>query len=206
MASSTRIIVIWLVLTEPLSAVGQSATAAAATTAANQLAVGSEDTSPLRQSRWHLELTGSFLRESWDVNRVREQLVGATVVVGREIAPHWILGATTSLFHVAQEPLPGAFLPTWSVLLRRSLYKVGVTSVFADGGSGLSYASAPVPNQGTRFNFVSHLGIGVQRRLTQRVGLIARIRWLHLSNNGLNGRASNPDIQALGIDVGWQVH
>ena len=103
-------------------------------------------------------------------------------------------------------PFPGTFLPTWSVLLRRSLYEVGVTSVFADGGSGLSYASERVPDQGTRFNFVSHLGVGVKHRLTQRVGLIARIRWLHLSNNGLNGPASNPDIQALGVDVGWQVH
>ena len=161
---------------------------------------------PGGRRRWQFEVTGGFFLEAWDLNRFREKLFGGAVGFGRRVTRNWTVGIETSLLRVNQRPVGGAFLPAVSVLLRRSAFQVGDMAVFFEGGGGASYASNEVPHLGTRFNLVSQTGVGLVRPLTLRTDLVGGIRWVHVSNNSLDGRARNPDIQALGLYVGWRAH
>ena len=161
---------------------------------------------PDGRERWHLELTGRFFLEVWDLNLYKEQLVGGAITLSRQLTPNWTLGVETSLLHVNQEPIGDVLLPTVSVMLRWSVFRVGETSVFLDGGGGASYASDEVPNRGTRFNLIFQSGVGLVRPLSPRIALVGGLRWLHVSNNSLDGRDHNPDIQALGLYIGWRVN
>ena len=155
---------------------------------------------------WHLDVTGGFFMEAWDLNLYTEQLFGGAISFSSRISPNWTVGVETSFLHVNQEPIGDVFLPTLSLLLRWTAFRVGETAVFLEGSGGVSYASNEVPNRGTRFNLVSQTGIGIARPLSSRIAVVGGLRWLHLSNNSLNGRDHNPDIQALGLYLGWRVH
>ena len=161
---------------------------------------------PTGVAGWHLDLTGEFFVEAWDLNLYKEQLLGGAISFNRRVTPNWTVGVETSLLHVNQEPISNVFLSTLSFLLRWTAFRVGETSVFVEGSGGVSYASNEVPNRGTRFNIVSQTGIGIVRPLSSRIALVGGMRWLHLSNNSLNGRDHNPDIQALGLYAGWRVN
>ncbi len=156
--------------------------------------------------RWHLELTGRFFLEAWDFNLYKEQLVGGAITLSRQLTPNWALGVETSLLHVNQEPIGDVLLPVVTVMLRWSVFRVGETSVFLDSGGGAAYASDEVPNRGTRFNLIFQSGVGLVRPLSPRIALVGGLRWLHVSNNSLDGRDHNPDIQALGLYLGWRVN
>jgi len=155
---------------------------------------------------WSLQLGGSFFRESWDLNVFRERLAGVSASAFRQLTPRWAIGFEADLLHVRQDPLKDVLLPVANVLLRWSALQLGKTVVFIEGGGGLSYASGMVPNEGTQFNFISQTGVGLLRPVSPRVDLLGGARWLHVSNNGLDGSRRNPDIQALGIYVGWSLH
>ena len=155
---------------------------------------------------WHLEVTGGFFLEAWDLNIYKEELVGAAITLSREMTPNSTVGIETSLLHVNQEPIGDVFLPALSVMLRWNGWRVGETAVFVEGGGGVSYASNEVPNRGTRFNLVFQTGAGLAHPLTSRIDLVGGLRWLHLSNNSLDGNSRNPDIQALGLYLGWRVN
>ena len=105
-----------------------------------------------------------------------------------------------------QEPIGNVLLPAVTVMVRWSVFRAGETSVFLDGGGGASYASDEVPNRGTRFNLIFQSGVGLVRPLSPRIALVGGLRWLHVSNNSLHGRDHNPDIQALGLYIGWLVN
>ena len=155
---------------------------------------------------WSRQLSGAFFRESWDLNAFRERLAGASVGAFRQLTPRWAIGLETNLFHVRQDPLKDVLLPAVNLLARWTALQFGKTAVFIEGGGGLSYATGEVPNEGTRFNYVSQTGVGLLRPMSPRVDLLGGARWLHVSNNGLDGSRRNPDIQALGLYVGWSLH
>ena len=164
------------------------------------------DGGPDVRDRWQLELTGRFFLEVWDLNLYQEQLVGGAITLSRQLTPNWTLGVETSLLHVNQEPIGNVLLPAVTVMVRWSVFRAGETSVFLDGGGGASYASDEVPNRGTRFNLIFQSGVGLVRPLSPRIALVGGLRWLHVSNNSLHGRDHNPDIQALGLYIGWRVN
>ena len=155
---------------------------------------------------WAVELTGGFFVESWDMNQFREQLAGGAVSLYRQLSPRWAIGFEAQMLHVNQTSANNVLMPALSVMLRWTALEVGQTSVFFEGGAGPSYASDRVPDHGTQFNIVAQTGVGLSRRLVSRVDMLGGARWLHLSNNGLDGRWRNPDIQALGLYIGWRVH
>ncbi len=155
--------------------------------------------------RWRFQVAGGFFREAWDMNASREHLVGASVGVTRNLSRSWMLGFEAHLLHVNQSPEVDAFLPAGTMVLRWGAYRTPNTTVFLEGGGGISYASNEVPGHGTRFNFVSQTGVGMARALNSRIELVGGLRWLHVSNNSLRGHSRNPDIQAVGMYVGWQL-
>ena len=66
---------------------------------------------------------------------------------------------------------------------------------------GISKSDAFTPPGGTRFNYLALGGAGVTRRLSRHAHVLAGLKWIHVSNNGLAGRRRNPDIEAVGPQV-----
>ena len=196
-----------LVLMLPTAGAAQTADSAAdvAVARAPPTSDGPSVAASAGRDGWHLELTGELLRESWDVNQSREELIGGAISLHRHLLSSWAVGVEASLLHVHQDPVDDVLVPTLSLMLRWSAFRVGETSVFFEGGGGLSYATGVVPHGGTRLNLVSRTGVGIVRPVSSRVSVVGGLGWFHLSNNSLNGRDHNPDIQALGLYVGWRV-
>jgi hypothetical protein len=63
-------------------------------------------------------------------------------------------------------------------------------------------AERPVPPRGTRFNYLFQPGVTATWPLLRGTHAAVSFAWLHLSNNSLNGRGHNPDIQAVGFAAG----
>ena len=207
MSTCGRVVVVILVLGLPVICVAQPADVEPDVAVTQSSAI--EGVEPIAEpdgrTRWHLELTGGFFLEAWDLNQFRDQLLGGTFGFSRRVAPHWTIGVETSLLRVSRQPVGGLLMPAVSVVLRRTVFQVGETVVFLEGGGGGSYASDEVPDSGTRFNLVAQTGVGLTRAMSRRIDVVGGLRWLHVSNNSLNGRARNPDIQALGLYFGWRV-
>ena len=203
-----RTVMVVAVLVAPLSAAAQSngPTSIEPRSLSSDVSDASDASVGPQSGEWSLQFSGSFFRESWDLNVFRERLAGASFAAFRQLTPRWAIGFETNLLHVRQDPLKDVVLPTVNLLARWSAFRLGKTVVFLEGGGGLSYASGIVPNEGTRFNFVSQTGVGLLRPVSPRVDLLGGARWLHVSNNGLDGSRRNPDIQALGLYVGWSLH
>lgn len=202
MTTSTRTLLCVLLLVLPVSVSAQTDDAAADQGAQIGSLGPALTPSP---NRWRLEMTGGFFREAWDMNSSREHLVGASVGVTRQLSPAWNVSVETHLLHVNQMPEVDAFLPAATLVFRWRPYRTGTTSLFVEGGGGVSYASNEIPDNGTRFNYVSQTGVGMTRALNARIDLVGGLRWLHVSNNSLVSHSRNPDIQAVGLYLGWQL-
>ena len=168
--------------------------------------LGQSTDSPFEQDTWNVELAGQFLVEAWDLNQSKESLVGGTAALGYALADNWSVNAEMSFLRVGQDTSYDVLLPALSGIARWRAHQAGRVSVFVEGGPGISYATDEVPENGTRFNFVAQLGGGMTYSISSNISLVGGLRWLHLSNNSLNGRDSNPDIQALGMYIGWIAH
>jgi len=151
---------------------------------------------------WHVDVGGMALVEAWDVNQQRESLAGVTAGVERRVwqtlglrLEGWIVRA----FQTGDDAWVRGFGigPRWR-------WGSGNLRPFVDLAVGLSHATAGVPPGGTQFNYAALAGGGFQiGRGRPRFDVGAR--WLHLSNNGRESRARNPDVQALGavVAIGW---
>jgi hypothetical protein len=149
-----------------------------------------------------LELSGLYFVEAWDLNgRPRDFLEGGTAAVSLPVRDGWGVVIELLGMRVAQRP-PSAFVSGLSGLLRKRLAERDRTTFFVEGGVGASYATVEVPERGTRFNYLLQAGGGVTHRLGRRASVLLDLRLFHLSNNSLNGRDHNPDIEALGGHAG----
>jgi hypothetical protein len=158
----------------------------------------------LAQSRvWTADVTAASYVEAWDFNDGTEHLAGVHAGVDR---PVWreLAVRGEALFLRVHQPGEDAWVRggTLSMRVRRGI-RPG--RFFAELGGGVAWATVPVPPSGTERNYVLSAGAGIEIPFT-RVHLMAAGRWLHLSNNGREGRARNPDIQSLGafVGVGWR--
>lgn len=64
-------------------------------------------------------------------------------------------------------------------------------SAFMDAGAGLLLSDPSVPAQGTHFNFMPQVGVGGTYEVRDGVHLTAGVRFLHISNAGLQGGDEN---------------
>jgi hypothetical protein len=206
MARVDRVVVLVLALVVTLSAAPPLATADESSGEPPSSTGDGLTADAVAAQTWAVELTGGFFVESWDMNQFREQLTGAAVGLYRQLSPRWAIGFEAQMLHVNQTPASNVLMPALSVMLRWTALEVGRTSVFFEGGAGPAYASNRVPSHGTQFNIMAQTGVGLSRRIASRVDMLGGARWLHLSNNSLDGRWRNPDIQALGLYIGWRVH
>jgi hypothetical protein len=86
--------------------------------------------------------------------------------------------------------------------VRSRMVRRGRVSVFVEFQVGISEADTITPPRGTRFNYLALGGAGATLRVSPAVHLIGSIRWIHVSNGGRAGRSRNPDIEAVGPQLG----
>lgn len=148
-------------------------------------------------------MSAALLLEAWDLNESHEWMGGATAGLDRAIWRGLAWRADLFLLRVLQEGTD-AWLRgiTTGVRIRGS--SAG-RRPFVDIAVGISDATWPTPPRGTRVNYLAALGAGVEAP-GRGMSLTLAGRWLHVSNNGREGRHLNPDLQALGVTlgVGWE--
>ena len=84
---------------------------------------------------------------------------------------------------------------TWRFLHSGS-WSIGYTN-----GVGPNVFFSAFPSGGTNFNFTTHYGIEVERKIGSRWLNLQLINW-HISNADIKGRDRNPALDGIGIQVG----
>ena len=146
---------------------------------------------------WHLELGGHVALETWNYNGSHEEMSGFRTGLTYGLGNGITLIAGGSLYYVDQRGVDGCLLAA-TIGVRGRVYRRGRLSLFIEGEVGTSEADTFVPPRGTRFNYLASGGVGTTIRLRSSLHLLAGLKWIHVSNNGLAGRHRNPDIEAVG--------
>jgi hypothetical protein len=150
---------------------------------------------------WHLELGGHTAIEAWNYNNTHEKMYGWHAGLTYGLRRGILVIVRAPLYYVDQRGTD-AFLLGVTAGVRGRIYRRGRLSVFLELDVGLSEADVAVPPRGTRFNYLALGGAGTTVRLKGAVHLLASMRWVHVSNSGVAGRDRNPDIEALGPQIG----
>ena len=152
---------------------------------------------PFARRAWHLDLGGHAAFETWNYNTSREEMTGLRAGLTYGLGNGIVLVAGAPLYHVAQRGVNG-YLFGVTAGIRGRVYRRGRVSVFLEAEVGVSESDTYVPPRGTRFNYLALGSAGATVRLRRGMHLLAGLKWIHVSNNGLAGRHRNPDIEAIG--------
>jgi hypothetical protein len=153
--------------------------------------------SPFDRGAVSVEFALGGLVEAWNFNREREWLLDATGSFWWAFGDNVALGAEFRQTRIYQEA-PNAFLQGFSPLFRWRYLNRDRWSMFMEVGPGISWSDIETPPIGTKFNYLFEGSTGVLRRVGRGIHALAAFRFLHVSNNGREGKARNPDIEALG--------
>jgi len=156
---------------------------------------------PFGRQAWHLELGVHAGIETWNYNISHETMYGAWQGFTYGMRKGLAVKASWPLYYVEQRTAD-AFLLGATVGVRGRIAGGARAALFWEFDVGVSKAEIDTPPGGTRFNYLALGAIGVSARIAPRTHLLGSLRWLHLSNNGLAGRHRNPDIEAVGPQVG----
>lgn len=152
---------------------------------------------PFAARSWQLELSAHSAVEAWNYNISHEEIYGGFAGLSYGVRDGLALTAGAPLFYVSQRGVDAWVLgATFGV--RGRICRRHRTSVFLGFEVGISEADTFVPPRGTRFNYLALGSAGMTVRVRRSVHVVAALKWIHLSNNGLAGRQRNPDIEALG--------
>jgi hypothetical protein len=88
------------------------------------------------------------------------------------------------------------------IIFRHHLVHTDRASFFLDLAAAFVEASDDVPTEGTRFNFIEQAGVGMTYHLQGNSHLLLGVRYLHLSNAGIEGQERNPSINGIAAYVG----
>jgi hypothetical protein len=156
---------------------------------------------PFRIGSWNFQLAAHSAFEVWNYNANHEEMYGFTPGFTYGLSDAVAAVITFPMYYVDQRGVDAA-LQGITFGLRSRLYRRGAVSVFFDFDVGVSYADTYTPPRGTRFNYLALGSVGVMFPLTNGLQLMTSLRLAHLSNNGIAGRHRNPDIEALGPQIG----
>jgi hypothetical protein len=175
---------------------------------------GEPPRSPIERGTIGLEIAGGLYIEAWNLNDRRESLVEGNAAVWWSVIDNLTVLFEFHAMRVFQDPNRAAFVNGFAPVVRWHFVTgppdpapggAHQWSVFAELGPGISWSDTRVPPRGTEFNYLVLAGTGLMGRLGRQTHLLTGFRWLHVSNNGLEGRARNPDIEAFGAYAGLAV-
>jgi hypothetical protein len=137
------------------------------------------------------------LVEAWNLNAGREWLLDATASIWWAYANDVALGVEFRHTRIYQAT-PNAFLQGLSPLFRWRYLDRGSWGMFMEVGPGISWSDIETPPAGTKFNYLFQGSTGVLGRVGRNIHAFGAFRFLHVSNNGREGKNRNPDIEAMG--------
>ena len=161
--------------------------------------VGNED--PFGRHAWNLELGGHVAIETWNYNGSHETMYGMWPGFSYGLRRGLTLKVSWPLYYVEQRGAD-AYLLGATIGVRGRVAGSARAAMFWEFDVGVSKAESHTPPRGTQFNYLALGAVGFSTRIAPRTHLLATLRWVHLSNNGLAGRHRNPDIEAVGPQVG----
>jgi hypothetical protein len=139
--------------------------------------------------------------EAWNYNISHEELFGGFAGATYALRDGLALTASIPLHYVSQRGVDGWILgATFGV--RGRVFRWRAASVFLGFEVGVSEADTFVPPRGTRFNYLALGSAGAMVRVRRSIHILGAFKWIHVSNNGLAGRNRNPDIEAVGPQLG----
>jgi hypothetical protein len=149
-----------------------------------------------------IEVAAAPLVETWNLNGHREPALEGSVSFWGAVSSGVALGVEFHNMYVWQHPT-NAFVQGISPLVRIRLNDNPAWDWYFEGGPGVSWSDVTAPPHGTKFNYLFQFGTGVLRRTGDNHHLVLAYRFLHLSNNGREGKIRNPDFEMMGAYVGW---
>jgi hypothetical protein len=162
--------------------------------------VAAQDGDLFARKAWHLEFQAHGAIETWNYNLSHENMAGAITGFTYGLGKSTVAVVHVPLYYVQQRG-PDAYLLgiTWGVRSRPFRRERWVP--YWEVEVGISKADAFTPPGGTRFNYLALGAVGVSTKVSGSTHLLAGVKWVHVSNNGLAGRRRNPDIEAVGPHV-----
>lgn len=156
---------------------------------------------PFADGSWQLELSGQAALETWNYNISHEEMLGGFAGLSYAVRDGLTVVAGAPLQYVSQRGVDGWVLgATFGV--RGRVYRRRGLSIFLGFEVGVSEADTFVPPRGTRFNYLALGSAGATIRVRTGIHVFGALKWTHLSNNSLAGRSRNPDIEAVGPQLG----
>lgn len=154
-------------------------------------------------SSWQVDIAGAALAEAWEFNESRELLAGLVAGAEGRLWKGLRVRIEGDLLHVNQAGTDGWLRGL--TIGTRTRWGASRIKPFVDIAVGVSGATVEIPPRGTRVNFLALAGGGVHVPIRPGLALDIGGRWVHVSNNGREGRHRNPDIQTLGavLALGW---
>lgn len=156
---------------------------------------------PFADSAWMLSLSAGALTEAWNYNDNHEEIYAIESGLQYAVRDGLALGVTSLVAYVSQRGVD-AYMVGWLGGVRWAAYRRGRGAVSLNLDVGMVRGELAVPPRGTRFNYLFRPSISASWPVSGSVHALVSAGWLHLSNNSLNGRHHNPDIQAVGITAG----
>lgn len=156
---------------------------------------------PFRRGTWLLQLASHASFEIWNYNGNHEEIYALVPGASYGLSDAVAAVVTFPIAYVDQRGIDAAMQGV-TFGLRSRVYRRGRLSIYFDFDVGISYADTITPPRGTRFNYLALGTIGAIVPLGRGLHLLAGARLMHVSNNGLAGRDRNPDIEALGPQIG----
>jgi hypothetical protein len=111
------------------------------------------------------------------------------------------IGLDVSAYGVSQDGDDAVMLGLAGVL-RHHFARFDRATLFADVSFGPVESSARVPQEGTRFNFITRVGPGATFQLSDRINLVIAARYWHLSNAQIEGADRNPSLNGAELSIG----
>ena len=147
---------------------------------------------PLDSRSGHYEVIPILPQFGFNINPLAEKL---------HIKPRGILECVVEpLMNVVINPDTNAEVGC-SFFLKYSDHITSRIAPYVEGGLGMVYTTQHTREQGTQYNFISQVGVGLQFFLNEKFALTGGYRYRHMSNAGLDhpNRGINHHFALLGL-------
>ncbi len=166
-------------------------------------ATGPADGEPSRILEWSLRIAGGINPSSLIQYYALHGDVGLRLwpsadrwLRDRDVTGRWIIEPWLAFVDDAHgKHQTSSFEIGVSPLFAKLTFGDGATRPFLEGGEGIVYTDLRKQDLGTRIQFTSQIGAGVEFQLSDDVALSAGARFRHMSNAGLGG--ANPGVNTL---------